>query len=172
MDPRLLRLYNEELLHLRETAGGVSGVASYSTELFEHETAARMIHAYARLLDALVAEPDAAISAPAPADEAELGRVREWSRNEVALPTERSVHAAIARRAASWRSHSAWFGSDGMVTVSPRSRPARAASTRSSADITICAGSSWTGLPAMSQNSVAVAPGRTACTRTPLSAIS
>jgi hypothetical protein len=38
----------------------------------------------------------------------------------------------------------------------------------SSTVITMCAGNSLTGLPALFQNSVAVAPGNTTCTRTPL----
>src|SRR6267378_2935494 len=80
--------------------------------------------------------------------------------------------ALMVRRAASNRSHSALSGRDGMVTVSPWSRPASAASTVSSAAITISVGRLRTGRPAMSQNSVAVAPGRTACTRTPLPASS
>ena len=50
---------------------GVVGAASYSTELFDHETAARFIAEYRRLLDALLAEPDAPISAPPSVDEAE-----------------------------------------------------------------------------------------------------
>ena len=48
----------------------------------------------------------------------------------------------MVRRDVSKRSHSALSGSDAMVTVSPWSRPARAASTKSSADITIAAGGS------------------------------
>jgi hypothetical protein len=61
----------------------------------------------------------------------------------------------MARRDASKRSHSALSGSDGMVTVSPWSRPARAASTKSSADITIAAGSSllWCRCHAHSRDS-------------------
>src|ERR1700730_8152502 len=80
--------------------------------------------------------------------------------------------AEIAWRAASNRSHAALSGRDGMVTISPWSRPASAASTVSSADITISAGRLRTGSPAMSQNYVAVAPGRTAWTRTSLPASS
>lgn len=41
------------------------------------------------------------------------------------------------------------FGKAGMVTSSPRSNPASAASTMSFADMTIWAGSCSTGLPAM-----------------------
>src|SRR5215831_7663540 len=46
----------------------------------------------------------------------------------------------IARRAASYLSQSALSARDGMVMTSPWSRPASAASTMSSADITIAAG--------------------------------
>src|SRR5262249_59782447 len=61
----------------------------------------------------------------------------------------------IARRAASYRSQSALSASEGMVTTSPWSRPASAASTMSSADITIAAGRWWTGTPAAAHESVA-----------------
>ncbi len=51
-----------------------------------------------------------------------------------------------------------------MVTSSPWSKPVRAASTMSSAGMTISSGRCSSGVPAMPQNSVAVAPGRTAWT--------
>ena len=57
-----------------------------------------------------------------------------------------------------------------MVTSSPWSNPAKAASTMSSARITMPAGRCSRGTPAVSQNSVAVAPGATAWMRMFLSA--
>src|SRR2546427_7703731 len=79
---------------------------------------------------------------------------------------------AMARRAASKRVHWSPSWRLGSVTTSPWSSPTRAASTMSSADITIDAGRFWYGRPAFSQISVAVAAGSTTWMRTPFSASS
>ncbi|HEX9935717.1 MAG TPA: amino acid adenylation domain-containing protein, partial [Longimicrobium sp.] len=72
---------------LRETPFGAAGTASYSTELFEHETAARFVADYRRLLGALVAHPDAPISAPPAVDEAERRLVVEtWNATAAPVP--------------------------------------------------------------------------------------
>jgi non-ribosomal peptide synthetase component F len=56
----------EDELAIRAARGRKAGCgrASYSTELFEHDTAARLVAEYGRLLAALVAAPNAPISAP------------------------------------------------------------------------------------------------------------
>jgi amino acid adenylation domain-containing protein/non-ribosomal peptide synthase protein (TIGR01720 family) len=72
---------------LHETESGAVGTASYSTELFEHETAARFVAEYQRLLDALLADPDAPISAPPAVDEAERRLVVEtWNATDAPAP--------------------------------------------------------------------------------------
>ena len=64
---------------------------------------------------------------------------------------------------------SAISGNYGIVANSPRSTPASVASTTFPTGITLSVSTWRSSVPAMSQNSVDVAPGRTACTRTPLS---
>src|SRR5208337_5227771 len=54
----------------------------------------------------------------------------------------------IARRASLNRDHSAMSGKEGIVTSSPMSRPASAASTISSASISLSAGIAATSTPA------------------------
>jgi hypothetical protein len=77
---------------------------------------------------------------------------------------------AMARGLETVHSSPSWR--PGIVTSLPWSSPVRAASTISSVDVTIDGGSFCHGRPAISQMSVAVAPGSTAWTRMPLSASS
>ncbi|MFL5539208.1 MAG: condensation domain-containing protein, partial [Longimicrobiaceae bacterium] len=90
----------ELTFELREWGGGIIGGASYSTEIFEHETAARFVAEYRRLLDALLADPDAPISAPPAVDEAERRLVVE-SWNATAADTPRGpLHRLFEAQAA------------------------------------------------------------------------
>jgi len=91
----------ELLFELRETEGAIVGGAVYSTEIFEHDTAARLVSEYGRLLAALVAAPDAPVSSPAPADAAETERVLGFSTGpapgDVSIPVHRRFEAWAAR---------------------------------------------------------------------------
>ncbi len=73
-------------------------------------------------------------------------------------------------RAASRACQSPRSGREGIVTVSPASRPARAAATRSLASMIISDGICPISAPVRSKKSVRVAPGSTAWNRTPLPA--
>src|SRR6185436_19137749 len=85
---------------LREAGDGVAGVAAYSTELFDHETVARFTVEYRRLLAALLADPDAPISAPPAVDEAERRLVVEtWNATAADAPRE-PLHRLFEAQAA------------------------------------------------------------------------
>src|SRR6185295_4090208 len=90
----------ELTLDLREAGSGVDGVAAYSTELFDHETTAHFVAEYRRLLEALLADPDAPISAPPAVDEAERRLVVDtW--NATAADTPRGpLHRLFEAQAA------------------------------------------------------------------------
>ncbi|HEX5725950.1 MAG TPA: amino acid adenylation domain-containing protein, partial [Longimicrobiaceae bacterium] len=84
---------------LHEVGRGIVGVAAYSTERFDHETVERFVAEYRRLLDALLAEPDAPVSAPPAMDEAERRLVVE-SWNETAAEAPRApLHRLFEARA-------------------------------------------------------------------------
>ncbi|HEU0054286.1 MAG TPA: condensation domain-containing protein, partial [Longimicrobium sp.] len=90
----------ELAFELRETGSGVIGIASYSTEIFEHATAARFVDGYRRLLPALLASPDARVSAPAAMDEEERERVlHAWNRTETPVEVA-PLHRLFEARAA------------------------------------------------------------------------
>ncbi len=75
----------------------------------------------------------------------------------------------MARRASVIAANCVSSGSEGIVIVSRRSKPIIAASTTSLTSMTISAGKAPRSLPALSQISVRVAPGKIAWTKTPLS---
>ncbi|MFL5385134.1 MAG: amino acid adenylation domain-containing protein, partial [Longimicrobiaceae bacterium] len=83
---------------LEDGGGGLIGAANYSTEIFDDETVARLLAGYGRLLAALLAAPDARISAPAPAEGDEAARVLALSAGPPASPTGLPLH----RRFAAW----------------------------------------------------------------------
>ncbi|HEX5724473.1 MAG TPA: amino acid adenylation domain-containing protein, partial [Longimicrobiaceae bacterium] len=91
----------ELLFELHESGGGIAGAATYSTELFEHDTAAGLVAAYARLLEALLAAPDAPVTAPAPADAEEAARVLAFAAGpppgDASVPVHRRFEAWAAR---------------------------------------------------------------------------
>ncbi|HEU0054645.1 MAG TPA: amino acid adenylation domain-containing protein, partial [Longimicrobium sp.] len=91
----------ELLVELHEAEGAIVGSAVYSTELFEHDTAARLVAEYGRLLAALLAAPDAPVTAPAPADAAEAERVLAFAAGpaagDVSLPVHRRFEGWVER---------------------------------------------------------------------------
>jgi hypothetical protein len=50
------------LMQLEDAPGGVSGAFTYSTDLFERQTVARLAASFARLMTAALADPDAPLS--------------------------------------------------------------------------------------------------------------
>ncbi|MFL5542160.1 MAG: amino acid adenylation domain-containing protein, partial [Longimicrobiaceae bacterium] len=90
----------ELLFELFEAGGGLDGAVVYSRELFEHETAARFVAEYRRLLEALLDAPDAPLSAPAPADAAEAARVLSFAAGPPANDASLPIHRVFERWAA------------------------------------------------------------------------
>ena len=61
--PRPVAIKNDLTLTFAEHTAGVAGVLQYATDLFAHETAARMLAHYRALLEQVVRDPDVRLSA-------------------------------------------------------------------------------------------------------------
>ncbi|HEX6371119.1 MAG TPA: amino acid adenylation domain-containing protein [Longimicrobium sp.] len=80
-------------LALLEGAGGVEGVLTYSTDLFERNTIRRMARHLERLLQQAADDPDRPLSALSLLDEAERRQVvEEWNRTEAMVPAGTCIH--------------------------------------------------------------------------------
>ena len=81
-------------LHARELIGGKLGVElGYSTELFERETAVRMLGHLEQVLDAVSADADVRLSQLGLLGAAERARVvQEWNATDAEYPREACVH--------------------------------------------------------------------------------
>jgi len=90
-------------LGLAEKAGGLRGVLSYSTDLFDRETIERLSGQYRELLAAVVAEPERRLSALPLLSPAERRRMLvDWNDTRCAWPdAEACLHSLVARQAAS-----------------------------------------------------------------------
>ncbi len=89
--PRPLAIKNDLTLTFAEHAAGVAGVLQYATDLFAHETAARMLAHYRALLEQVVRDADVRLSALALCGDAERAQVvDEWNRTDAPYP-----HACI-----------------------------------------------------------------------------
>jgi amino acid adenylation domain-containing protein len=89
-------------LGLAERAGGLSGVLSYSTDLFNRETIDRLAGHYRELLAAMVKEPDRRLSTLPLLGPAERQKMLvDWNAAQCDWPTaEASLHALVAKQAA------------------------------------------------------------------------
>ena len=84
-----------------ETTQGLSGSLEYSLDLFERETATRLLNWYHRLLEAVVADPDASIENVQLLTQAELNQVlRDWNATALDLPFETCLHRLFEEQAA------------------------------------------------------------------------
>src|SRR5262249_45556256 len=83
-------------LYLREGAAGLGGYLEYDTELFEAETAARMIGHWQTLLHAALADPSRHLGELPLLTEAERRRLLlEWNDTHAPLPTQQCLHQLI-----------------------------------------------------------------------------
>jgi amino acid adenylation domain-containing protein len=88
-------------LDVREAGDALLVRVSYSTELFEHDTALRLVDGWTRLLDALLADPGASIHAHDLLAPPERARILALGAARAAYPQTDTLHgrfAAIARR--------------------------------------------------------------------------
>ncbi|HEY7424336.1 MAG TPA: amino acid adenylation domain-containing protein [Gemmataceae bacterium] len=83
-------------LYLRESAAGLRGYLEYDTDLFEGETAARMVGHWQTLLDAAITEPSLPLSELPLLTEAERRRLLlEWNDTCAPLPAQQCLHQLI-----------------------------------------------------------------------------
>ena len=82
-------------LQLQDRAAGIVGRIVYSTELFEATTIERMAGHFQTMLEAMVANPNQAISALPMLTAKEKLQFEEWNRTEVEYPRELCVHELV-----------------------------------------------------------------------------
>jgi amino acid adenylation domain-containing protein len=83
-------------LYIREGAAGLGGYLEYDTDLFEAETAARMVGHWQTLLDAAITEPSLPLSELPLFTEAERRRLLlEWNDTCAPLPAQPCLHQLI-----------------------------------------------------------------------------
>ncbi|HET6230013.1 MAG TPA: amino acid adenylation domain-containing protein [Longimicrobiaceae bacterium] len=84
-----------------EAGDELVGSIEYSTELFGHDTAERMVRHFRLLAEALVAEPDAPVTAHTLLSEDERRQVvTEWNDTATEYPRDSTIHALLAEQAA------------------------------------------------------------------------
>jgi amino acid adenylation domain-containing protein len=89
-------------VHVHEGPAGIGGVWLYSAELFEEETAARMLQMFLTLLRGAVADPDRPLSdLPLVAPQEHRIITSEWNRTECNYGPARCVHELFAEAVAS-----------------------------------------------------------------------
>ncbi|MCL4875579.1 MAG: amino acid adenylation domain-containing protein [Anaerolineae bacterium] len=83
-------------IYLREIDGKPSGVVEYNTDLFEHDTIARMISHFQRMLEGIAENPDQQIAdIPLLTDEEAYQLLVEWNQTEAAYPETQGIHHLI-----------------------------------------------------------------------------
>jgi amino acid adenylation domain-containing protein len=83
-------------LYLRESAAGLRGYLEYDTDLFEGETATRMVGHWQTLLDAAITKPSLPLSELPLLTEAERRRLLlEWNDTGASLPAQQCLHQLI-----------------------------------------------------------------------------
>ena len=88
-------------LTLWESGDEVTGWLEYSTELFDHETAARMVARFQRFVEQLVRHPDVPVGEIELLDECERRQVLvECNETATEFPVEQPVHELFAAQAA------------------------------------------------------------------------
>ena len=85
---------------LTETEAGLRGILEYSTDLFDRDTIVRLLAHYARLLEAIVANPEERVSRYEllSADEREQILV-EWNRHDLPCPQNLTLHGLFEAQA-------------------------------------------------------------------------
>ncbi|HEU4887121.1 MAG TPA: amino acid adenylation domain-containing protein, partial [Thermoanaerobaculia bacterium] len=87
-------------LSLTETEDGLSGVVEYSTDLFDRATIERMVAHYARLLEAIVANPEERVSRYELLSEEERRQLLvEWNRHDLPYPEDLTLHGLFEAQA-------------------------------------------------------------------------
>ncbi|HEX2202899.1 MAG TPA: amino acid adenylation domain-containing protein [Longimicrobium sp.] len=82
-------------------AEGIGGTLTYATDLFDRETAERMVRHFTRVLEQVADRPDVRLSAMELLDDAERRRVLEtWSGSDAPYPTGRCIHRLFEAQAA------------------------------------------------------------------------
>ncbi|HEU4452819.1 MAG TPA: amino acid adenylation domain-containing protein, partial [Longimicrobium sp.] len=80
--------------------GRMAGLLEYAADLFDEETAARLVNQFATLLDAAARAPETAVSAIRMTDEAELAALAAWNDTPRDFGPAEGIHAAVSRAAA------------------------------------------------------------------------
>ncbi len=86
---------NDLELRLHDGGSGLGGRFVYSSELFEAATIERMVGHFQTLVEAMVANPDQAISALPILTETEKLQFAEWNKTEVEYPHELCMHELV-----------------------------------------------------------------------------
>src|SRR6185369_10775022 len=84
-----------------DTERGVKGMLEYSTDLFDHDTVARLVEHFQVLLDGIASKPSARLSALpllAPAERERL--LAGWNDTRAVYPSDLRVHELVEARAA------------------------------------------------------------------------
>ncbi|WP_051928061.1 non-ribosomal peptide synthetase [Nitrosococcus oceani] len=87
-------------LHLTETAEGLSGWLEYSTDLFLERTIARIVAHWRRLLESIVANPQARVSELTMLTEAEHRQLAVWNATDAEISLESRLHRLLEAQAA------------------------------------------------------------------------
>jgi amino acid adenylation domain-containing protein len=77
----------------------VAMIWEYATDLYRRDTVQRMWGHYQRLLAALLADPERAVSAARMMDDGERARVLAWSRVDAEYPRDATVHSLFREQA-------------------------------------------------------------------------
>src|SRR5205823_988407 len=85
-------------LFLLEQEGGLRGTLEYSTELFEADTAARLVGHFRTLLGAACADPEQRLSRLPLLTEPERRQLQHWNATEVDYPQEHLLHRLIEQQ--------------------------------------------------------------------------
>jgi natural product biosynthesis luciferase-like monooxygenase protein/amino acid adenylation domain-containing protein/non-ribosomal peptide synthase protein (TIGR01720 family) len=90
------------MLELRESAGELRGALEYNTDLFDPDTAARLVRLLETLVNAALAEPDRPIDdLPLLSDDERHRLLVEWNDTTRPYPSDRCLHELFEERAAS-----------------------------------------------------------------------
>jgi amino acid adenylation domain-containing protein len=87
-------------LNMRESPAGLIGILEYNTDLFERSTIRRMVAHYQRLLEAIVAAPQARLSRLEILDgEERRQQLVEWNATARSYPKDRCIHELFEEQA-------------------------------------------------------------------------
>jgi amino acid adenylation domain-containing protein len=86
-------------LALEVDARGMGGALEYATDLFDAETARRMVEHLLRVMEQVAADPDRPLSRLRLAGPREEERVAEWNRTAAPYPADRCIHQLFEAQA-------------------------------------------------------------------------